>query len=65
MFVTELDTFIQKFHHLWNSCYVAHLDLDTCGGKAWVGVRVQLGRAPGVHHQPPRVEISTASWHGW
>ena len=52
MFVTELDTFIQKFHQLWNSGHTAHLDLDTCAGKAWVGLRVQLGHDPGPpHHQ--------------
>ena len=52
MFVTELDTFLQKFHQLWNSGHTAHLDLDTCAGKAWVGLRVQLGHDPGPpHHQ--------------
>ena len=52
MFVTELDTFIQTFHQLWNSSQTAHLDLDTCAGKAWVGLRVQLGHDPGPpHHQ--------------
>ena len=44
---TELDTFIQKFHQLWNDGHTAHLDLDTCAGKAWVGLHVQLGHAPG------------------
>ena len=51
MFVTELDTFIQKFQQLWNSGHTAHLDLDTCAGRAWVGLRVQLGHAPGPPHQ--------------
>ena len=51
MFITELDTFIQKFHQLWNSGQTAHLDLDTCAGKAWVGLSVQLGHAPGPPHQ--------------
>ena len=40
-----------------NSGHTAHLDLDTCAGKAWVGLRVQLGHAPGppheqLHHPP-------------
>ena len=49
---TELDTFIKKFHQLWNDGHTAHLDLDTCAGQAWVGLRVQLGHAPGpLHHQ--------------
>ena len=54
MFVTELDTFVLKFHQLWNAGYNAHLDLDTHAGYAWVGLRVQLGQAPGpLHHQVP------------
>ena len=56
MLVTELDTFIQKFHQLWYAGYNAHLDLDTRAGVAWVGLRVQLGHVPGpFHHQvnPP------------
>ena len=52
MFVTELETFVQKFHQLWRAGHSAHLDLDTHAGRAWVGLRVQLGPAPGVlHHQ--------------
>jgi hypothetical protein len=51
MFVTELDTFVRKFHQLWNDGLTAHLDLDTHAGKAWVGLRVQLGHVPGPPHQ--------------
>ena len=40
-------------HFSWNSGYVAHLDLDTCAGEAYKCFRLQLGHAPGVHHQPP------------
>ena len=55
----EIDTFISKFKQLWQSGLDAHLDLDTRAGQAWVGLRVQLGQAPGpLHqqnfHQPPR-----------
>ena len=54
MFVTELDSFVHKFHQLWNAGYNAHLDLDTHAGHAWVGLRVQLGQVPGpLHHQVP------------
>ena len=54
MLVTELDTFVHKFHQLWNAGYNAHLDLDTRAGVAWVGLRVQLGHVPGpLHHQVP------------
>ena len=52
MAVTEVDTFIRKFHQLWKSGVTAHLDLDTHAGNAWVGLRVQLGHVPGpLHHQ--------------
>ena len=51
MYVTELDSFVQKFHQLWKAGVTAHLDLDTHAGNAWVGLRVQLGHVPGpVQH---------------
>ena len=53
MFVTELDTFVKKFHQLWNDGFTAHLDLDTQAGNAWVGLRVQLGQVPGPPHHHP------------
>ena len=52
----ELDSFVQKFHQLWNAGISAHLDLETHAGRAWVGLRAQLGHAPGHlshHHRPP------------
>ena len=53
MLVTELDTFVRKFHQLWKAGLTAHLDLDTNAGNAWVGLRVHLGHhVPGpLHHQ--------------
>lgn len=45
---TEINAFIVKFKQLWNSGFSAHLDLDSCDGKAWVGLRLNLGDAPGV-----------------
>ena len=51
MLVTELDTFVKKFHQLWNDGITAHLDLDTHAGDAWVGLRVRLGQVPGPLHQ--------------
>ena len=51
MFITELDTFVRKFHQLCNDGVTAHLDLDTHAGNAWVGLRVQLGQVPGPPHQ--------------
>ena len=51
MIVKEIDSFVQKFHQLWSAGVSAHLDLDTHAGEAWVGLRVQLGPAPGhLHH---------------
>ena len=51
MVTTELDSFVQKFKQLWKSGLGAHLDIDTHGGQAWVGLRVRLSHAPGpVHH---------------
>ena len=46
MYMTEVDTFIKKFKHLWQSGLHAHLDLETHGGQAWVGLCVHLGHAP-------------------
>ena len=52
MCITELDTFVKKFHQLWNDGVTAHLDLDTHAGDAWVGLRVRLGQVPGpLHYQ--------------
>ena len=66
MFVTELDTFVKKFHQLWHDGFTAHLDLDTQAGNAWVGLRVQLGQAPGpphwqVHPHPQQVHAKKES----
>ena len=52
MFVTEFDSFVKKFHQLWEAGLTAHLDADTHAGKAWVGIRVQLGHVPGPAMQP-------------
>ena len=46
MRVTEFDSFMGKFHQLWRAGESAHLDLDCPAGKAWVGIRLQLGHAP-------------------
>ena len=51
MFITELDTFVKKFHQLWNYGITAHLDLDMHAGDVWVGLRVPLGQVPGPLHR--------------
>ena len=43
---TELESFIKKFHQLWNAGFSAHLDLDCHAGLASVGIRLQLGHPP-------------------
>ena len=53
MATTELDTFVHKFKQLWKSGLDAHLDIDTHGGEAWVGLRLRLSHAPGPHHHFP------------
>ena len=59
MVVTELDSFIRKFHQLWQAGLTAHLDLDTHAGTAWVGVCVQLGhQVPGPPPQPHQTSSS-------
>ena len=52
--MTELQSFISKFHQLWEAGVTAHLDIDTHAGQAWVGLRAQLGPVPGpqYHYQP-------------
>ena len=42
MFVSELDTFVKKFHQLWNDGFTAHLDLDTRAENAWVGLQADM-----------------------
>ena len=44
MNVTERDSFVKKFHQLWNDGLTSHL--DTHAGNACVGLRVQLGHVP-------------------
>ena len=51
MDTSELDSFVQHFKQLWLSGSSAHLDVDTCAGQAWVGLRVRLGDAPRPLHQ--------------
>ena len=51
--MTELESFVQKFQQLRKAGVTAHLDVDTHAGRAWVGLRVQLGQVPaGPVHQP-------------
>ena len=50
MFITELDTFLQKFHQLWSAGQSAHLDLETHAGNAWAGLGIQLEHVPGHLH---------------
>ena len=47
MEIDLLDSFVLKFKQNWKSGYSAHLDIDTCAGQAWVGLRVHLGQVHG------------------
>ena len=49
---SELNSFIEKFKNLWRSGLSAHLNLETNGGQAWVGLHLHLGVAPGPHPNP-------------
>ena len=63
--MTELDSFIKKFNQLWKAGFTVHLDLDAHAGKAWVGIRAQLGHAHGqVHHQVHHPSSSHSSHRG-
>ena len=39
----QLNSFFVKFRDLWKAGHTAHLDLDAKNGKAWVGIRLELG----------------------
>ena len=63
MFDAELSSFLTKFHQLRRAGLTAHLDVDTCADKSWVGLRVMLG--PDKHsHQPnvPNVKRRSPSY---
>ena len=47
MEIDLLDSFILKFQQIWKSVQSAHLDIVTCAGQAWVGLRVHLGQVHG------------------
>ena len=66
MYVTELDSFIKKFQQLWKAGFTAHLDLNAQAGKAWVGIRAELGHAPGpaVHQKVHHPSSSHSSHRG-
>ena len=46
----EINSFVVKLKQLWKSGLSFHLDLDCSEGKAWVGLRLQLGEAPSSYH---------------
>ena len=52
---SELESFLTKFRSLWNSCFDAHLELDSHAGQAWVSLRVHLGHAPGPLQPPDHI----------
>ena len=62
---SQLDSFVQHFKQLWQSGRSAHLDIDTCAGQAWVGLRVRLGQGDGPLHQAQhQVKVPRRSRNG-
>ena len=47
---SEIESFVWKFNQLWNCGYEAHMDLNACGGYAWVGLRLNLGQHPNMNY---------------
>ena len=45
----EIDSFLIKVKQLWKAGFNAHLDIDSCDGKAWIGLKLQLGSATQQH----------------
>ena len=41
----EINSFLIKFRQLWIAGFDAHLNLETQAGNAWVGLKVNLGKA--------------------
>ena len=60
MFDEQLNSFLTKFSQLRRAGFTAHLDLDTCAGKSWVGLRVMLG--PDQNHNSPNVKRRSPSY---
>ena len=64
---TELDTFIWKFHQLWNAGLNAHLNVKTHAGNAWLTLHLDLGHALeplGSGPQPQHVPVQPAACGG-
>ena len=47
---SEIDNLVKNFKRLWQAGHSAHLDIESHGGQAWMGLRVRLGHAA-VPHQ--------------
>ena len=63
MDMAQIQSFIFKFHQLWAAGETAHLDLDTHAGKAWVGLRVQLGNPAHQQQCPSRPQHRSPSYY--
>ena len=62
MFDEELNSFLLKFHQLRRAGLTAHLDLDTCAGKSWIGLRVILGSDQNQNVHVPKVKRRSPSY---
>ena len=51
---SEFNSFVWKFHQLWQAGAAARLHAECHAGMAWLGLQVQLGRAPAPVHRGHR-----------
>ena len=51
---SEFNSFVCKFHQLWQAGAAARLHAECHAGMAWLGLQVQLGRAPAPVHRGHR-----------
>ena len=63
MDMAQIQSFIFKFHQLWAAGETAHLDLDTHAGRAWVGLRVQLGNPLHQQQHPSRRQHRSPAYY--
>ena len=58
----ELESFVQKFNHVWKNGNDAHLNVHSLAGNAWVGISLNLGSFPGLSrdYYPNKKNVSPA-----
>ena len=46
----EINSFLCKFHHLWNSGWDANFNLESQAGNAWISLCLYLGKPSSSFH---------------